>query len=95
MTKEYTREFKKEAVQLAESSHKPYAEVAKELSISQSALYRWRQEYKQDPEQAFPGKGQLKPTDKEVARLRKQVRQLQMENDILKKAVAIFTNPKK
>jgi transposase len=95
MTKEYTREFKKEAVHLAETSHKPYAEVAKDLGISQSALYRWRQEYRQDPDQAFPGKGHLKPTDQEVVTLRKQVRQLQMENDILKKAVVIFTTPKK
>jgi hypothetical protein len=52
-------------------------------------------EYKQDPNQAFPGQGHLKPTDQEMDRLGKQVSQLQMENDILKKAMAIFTNPKK
>ena len=93
MTKIYAREFKIEAVRLAEASHKPYSEVAQELGISQSALYRWRQEYRLDAQQAFPGKGNLKADDQEIATLRKRVRELEMENEILKKATAIFARP--
>ena len=95
MTKMYTREFKIEAVNLAATSSKTFTEVAEDLGVSQSALYRWRQEYGADPRQAFPGKGILKERDAETHTLQKQVRQLQMENEILKKAVAIFTQAKK
>jgi transposase len=95
MTKIYTREFKIEAVRLAEVSNKPYSEVAGELGISQSALYRWRQEYRLDAQQAFPGKGNLKADDQEIAALRKRVRELEMENEILKKATAIFAQPRR
>lgn len=95
MTKLYTREFKIEAVRLAEVSDKPYSEVAEELGVSQSALYRWRQEYRLDAQQAFPGKGNLKEDDKELAALRKRVRELEMENEILKKATAIFAQPRR
>ena len=95
MTKTYTREFKIEAVQLAEASNKPYSEVAEDLGISQSALYRWRQEYRLDAQQAFPGKGNLKADDKAIATLHKRVRELEMENEILKKATAIFAQTKR
>ena len=44
-----------------------------------------------DPDQAFPGNGQRKERDEEVVRLKKELKQAQMENEILKKAVAIFT----
>ena len=87
----YTREFKIEAAKLSYSSEKSVEEIAASLGISQSSLHRWRQEYRQDPDQAFPGQGQQKERDAEVARLKKELKQSQMENEILKKAAAIFT----
>lgn len=95
MGKAYTREFKIETVNLSYQTDKPLDELAAKLGISRSSLNRWRREYGQDPEQAFPGKGQLKERDAEVARLRKELREAQLENEILKKAVAIFTQPKR
>jgi transposase len=70
-------------------------ELAAKLGISRSRLNRWWREYGRDPEQAFPGKGQLKERDAEMARLRKELREAQLENEILKKAGAIFTQPKR
>ena len=87
----YTREFKIEAARLSYNSDKPVAEIAESLGVSQSSLNRWRREYRADPDQAFPGNGQRKERDAEVARLKKELKQAQMENEILKKAVAIFT----
>jgi len=87
----YTREFKIEAARLSYNSDKPVTEIAESLGVSQSSLNRWRSEYRADPDQAFPGNGQLKERDTEVARLKKELKQAQLENEILKKAVAIFT----
>ena len=87
----YTREFKIEAARLSYNSDKPVTEIAESLGVSQSSLNRWRSEYRADPDQAFPGNGQLKERDAEVARLKKELKQAQMENEILKKAVVIFT----
>ena len=86
----YTREFKIEAAKLSYNSDKPVEEIAESLGVSQSSLNRWRREYRQDPDQAFPGSGQQKERDAEIARLKKELRQSQLENEILKKAAAIF-----
>jgi transposase len=43
-----------------------------------------------DPQHAFPGQGQMKPEQAEIARLKKEVAKLRMERDILKKAAAYF-----
>ena len=89
--KTYTREFKIEAAKLSYNNDKPVEEIAESLGVSQSSLNRWRREYRDDPDQAFPGSGQQKERDAEVARLKKELKQSQMENEILKKAAAIFT----
>ena len=89
--RQYTREFKVEAAKLSYNSDKSVEEMADDLGVSLSSLRRWRKEYQADPDQAFPGQGQMKERDQEVAQLKKELRQAQMENEILKKAVAIFT----
>jgi transposase len=63
--------------------------------ISRGSLNRWRREYGEDPDQAFPRKGQQKERDAEVAQLKKALREAQLENEVLKQAVAIFTQPKR
>jgi len=92
--KTYTREFKIEAVKLSHNSDKNVDEIAESLGVSKSSLRRWRSEFQEDPDQAFPGKGHLKERDAEITQLKKELRQAQMENEILKKAVAIFTQKK-
>ena len=87
----YTREFKIEAAKLSYNSDKSSEEIAQDLGVSQSSLNRWRREYRADPDQAFPGNGQMKGRDAEVAQLKRELREARMERDILKKAVAIFT----
>jgi len=87
----YTREFKIEAVKLLRNSDKSVDAMAETLGVSRSSLNRWRGEFRIDPDQAFPGNGQRKERDEEVAQLQKALREAQMENEILKKAVAIFT----
>lgn len=86
MGKSYTREFKIEAVKLSYQTDRPLDELAADLGISRSSLNRWRREYGEDPDQAFPGKGQQKERDTEIARLKKKLREAELENEILKKA---------
>lgn len=63
--------------------------------MSQTALRKWIKEYSEHGEQAFPGKGNLRPEDEELRQLKKQLANLQEENAILKKAMAIFARPEK
>jgi len=87
----YTKEFKAEAVALAEKREKPISQVAKDLGINENMLRRWMQASRETAEsgmQAFPGHG--RPRDAELARLRKENKALRDANEILKKAAVIF-----
>ena len=89
--KRYTREFKREAALLAEESERPLDELARELGIHPNTLYKWRRQYVQDGEEAFPGQGKLRtPADEEIRRLRRELARVQEERDILKKATQFF-----
>jgi transposase len=87
--KSYSKEFKLEAVRLAEVSGN-LSRTARELDIAVSMLRRWKKQLEENEEQAFPGKGN--PRDEELAQLRRKLRRLEEENAILKKAVGIFTS---
>ncbi len=67
--------------------------LAKELDITPQILYRWRKEFSAKQGSSFPGNGKviLTETEQELARLKKELRDTQMERDILKKAVGIFS----
>lgn len=81
-------EFRQRAVELARSSDKPLAEVAKELGISRSCLQNWIRQAKADAGEA---PGTLSSAEhKELAELRRRNRQLEMENEVLKRAAAYF-----
>ena len=91
MLKRYDKEFKIEAVRLASEPGNTQAQVQRELGIGQGVISRWKRELRSDSEHAFPGKGHLKPQDEEVHRLKRENERLRRERDILKKAVAIFS----
>ena len=87
----YTKEFKAEAVALAEKREKPISQIAKDLGLNENVLRRWMQESRETAgsgAQAFPGHG--RPRDEELTRLRKEVKSLRNANEILKKAAVIF-----
>ena len=81
--KVYTAEFKREAVNLLESSGKSGAVIAEELGISDGSLYTWRKQLTQQGEEAFPGKGHQTPTEEEFRQLRAENERLKQERDIL------------
>lgn len=91
--KRYTKEFKLSAVYLMLSKVYQPKEVFKMLDVDRQTVYRWVQEFKQHGESAFDEKAVL-PGD-EVRRLQKQLADMQMENEILKKATAYFAEQHK
>jgi transposase len=88
--KTYTREFKEEAVRLAQTSVKPIAQIARELGISASAIHGWRKELTEHGKDAFPGKGHQTELEEENRRLKRELERVQQERDILKKLWASF-----
>ena len=87
----FTAEFKREAVQLAQTSGKSKAQIARELGISDSALYSWCKQSLEHGSDAFPGKGHQTPLEEENYRLKRELERTQQERDILKKAIGIFS----
>jgi len=87
----FTREFKIEAVSLAEKREKPISQVAIDLGLNESVLRRWMHEARESAGTkiyAFPGHGRAR--DAELIRLRKENKALRNANEILKKAAVIF-----
>ena len=89
--KTYTREFKVEAVQLVKSSGKPMSQIARELGVSDSALYHWSKQLAEEGEQAFPGSGHQSAQEEEIRRLKRELDITRQERDILKKVVSIYS----
>jgi transposase len=89
--KVYTKEFKKEAVRLAQTLGKPVTQIARELGISDSAIHNWRKELAEHGAESFPGKGHQSALEEEISCLKRELERVQQERDIPKKAVSIFS----
>ena len=91
----YSREFKVEAVRLITEKGYSIAEASRNLGIEYSVLRRWKKQLADDLQNAFPGKGKLKPADEELRRLKRELDRVTEERDILKKALAYFAEDQK
>ncbi|MCC9167220.1 transposase [Pontibacter harenae] len=90
--RKFDKEFKLMAVELSKTRENTY-ELAKELGIRPELIYRWRSEHLEKPESSFAGheKPRHTPEEAEIAKLKKQLRDVEMERDILKKAISVFS----
>ena len=91
--RKFTREFKLEAVRLIKDRGVSYVQASQDLGVHASQLRDWVKKFAEDPQQAFPGHGQMKPEQLEIARLKREVAKLKAERDILKKAAGILSEP--
>jgi transposase len=92
----YTKEFKIEAVELTLDSGKTVKEISDELGVPYHLLCKWRSRYSKEGANSFPGHGNIKESEKELKRLEKELKDVTEERDILKKALAIFSqNPRR
>lgn len=93
--RKYDKEFRINAVKHYQSSGNSLEAVAESLGIPPATLHGWIREYKDQGDQSFSGSGNIKPCNAEYYRLKKELEDVKMERDILKKAVAIFSKTKR
>ena len=89
--RKFTRDFKIEAVRLTEERGRTVSSVARDLDIHANVLTKWRRQFLEQENDAFPGKGHLQPKDEEIRRLQRELADVTEERDILKKAIAVFS----
>lgn len=93
--RQYDRAFKVEAVRLVREDGRPLAAVARDLGINENMLHRWKRQLGDDEAQAFVGTGKLSPEESELRRMRRALADMTEERDILKKAIAVFSDRKR
>jgi transposase len=88
----FDREYKQMVIELA-NAREDISALAVELDLRPELIYRWRREALANLGASFPGQGNKTMTEeqKEISRLKKELRDAQLERDILKKAVSIFS----
>jgi transposase len=87
----FSREFKRDAVQLVTEKGMPVGKVARELDIHPNLLHLWRRRFLAKGDKAFVGKGRVAPEEAGIKRLRRELEKVKEERDILKKALAVFS----
>jgi transposase len=92
--KPYTREFKLEAIRLAEAGGKSSSQVARELGLRPNQIWKWKQQLQREAASGGPAKRGRRPDD-ELAQLRRENARLMEENEILKKAAIYFAREPK
>jgi transposase len=89
--KTYTREFKLEVLHLAENTDKPIAHLERDLGLSVGTIHHWRRQVVFDGEEAFPGSGRMTGQAELIRRLKREIKVLREERDILRKAIVVFS----
>ena len=86
----YPDQFRKDAIELARSSGRPIAEVARSLNIAEGTLWNWVRTAREADSRAGDPAALSESERDELARLRKQVIELQTDKEILRRAAAYF-----
>ncbi len=90
----YDKEFKLSAVKMITEGGISLMQVSRDLGVNENSLHKWKKDYLSDQQNAFPGKGHLKPEQEELRKKDREIARLTMERDILKKALGYFAKVK-
>ena len=91
----YSEEFKLNAIKRCMEYGLNAAQAARELGVNANTMRQWLRMYKQNPTEPFVGSGNLHEEDQQIREYKKRIRDLEEENEILKKAAAIFAANRK
>lgn len=93
--RKFTKEQKLEIVKQSMEDGISTEALAQQYKIHPNSIYKWRREYMRYEETSFPGNGNklMSAEEQEIARLKKQLREVELEKEILKKALGIFSSP--
>jgi len=83
----FDAEFKREAVRLSYEPGNTMASVARDLGISETNIWRWRKKFSESDDNS----SSFSSADAELRKLRRQLRDITEERDILKKALGVFS----
>jgi transposase len=93
--KKYDKAFKEQVAARVISGEISASKLDKELDVHYTTVKGWVKDYKADGANAFPGSGKLKTEDDELRKLRRDLADINEENEILKKAAAYFAKNQK
>lgn len=91
--REFSTEFKREAVALSNQPGVTKAQIGRELDINPNMITRWQRELAANGSKAFLGKGVAR--DEEMAALKREVARLKKERDFLREAATFFASDRK
>jgi transposase len=92
--RQFTREFKLEALRLAEQEGMTASRAAEQLGVNREALYRWKREFSSEAQSAFRGNGKRTPDDEKMVRLERENSKLKAQIQFLKKVAGYFASGK-
>lgn len=97
LQKRYTKAEKLEVVSLSLEEGQNVKTIAERFGVSVNTIYNWRSTYAKHKEASFPGKGNklMSESERKISLLEKQLKEKELEVEILKKAVHIFSNTKR
>ena len=93
LRRQYSPEYKQEAIELVRQSGQPISDIAKNLGINDGVLRRWIKELSNPGQKAFPGNGNAR--DEELIGLKRELAEVKRERDFLKEAAAYFAKQPK
>jgi transposase len=91
----YNKEFKEQTVKYVQQNHKTLPELAEELGISVNTLSNWLRQFRKFEDEPFIGSGKLRDTDRLLKERDDKIKDLEEENEILKKAMHFFSKDRK
>jgi transposase len=93
--RKFTKEQKLEIVKESLEAEVSIESLAQQYKIHPNSIYKWRREYLRYEDISFPGNGNkiMSAEEQEIARLKKLLKEAELEKEILKKALGIFSSP--
>ena len=95
VVRKFDVDFKKQVASMVLVEGLTRSEVARRFDLAPAVVGQWVKKFQDDGVHAFPGKGKINPEQQELNQLKRDLRRVTMERDILKKTISLFAEPLK